>query len=309
MINYIRGVVCVLGLFELDQFIIIVVCHCWFLFKFNIILLNKIYKMSKTTSLIGKESLKNLDASHEAYADNDGVFHCILNKNDSDNQLMTHRMHTLVLNEAPQYCLLLYKPDGQSIIETSDSNIDLVNERAFFNMNANALDRTYKYVHDGITWRIPLPDISSEIIISSSNVTPVNCKLFLAGYNGELYDKNDLNAYKYTKGFELLTIDNKSISIGYLIEELSSNNNYEMHNCSTLTGSSGAVIVDSIGRFIGIHIEIANSRISKKNEFFDTQDTFNKFIHVHSTSFKTFIHEAIIPNINNDQLEQKWEFV
>ncbi|CAF5136707.1 unnamed protein product, partial [Rotaria sp. Silwood1] len=24
----------------------------------------------------------------------------------------------------------------------------LVNERAFFNMNANALDRTYKYVHD-----------------------------------------------------------------------------------------------------------------------------------------------------------------
>ncbi|CAF4947734.1 unnamed protein product, partial [Rotaria sp. Silwood1] len=276
-INYIRVVVCVVVLFDnkhlfvLDQFIIIVVCHCWFLFKFNIILLNKIYKMSKTTSLIGKESLKNLDASHEAYADNDGVFHCILNKNDSDNQLMTHRMHTLVLNEAPQYCLLLYKPDGQSIIETSDSNIDLVN--------------------------------------SSSNVTPVNCKLFLAGYNGELYDKNDLNAYKYTKGFELLTIDNKSISIGYLIEESSSNNNYEMHNCSTLTGSSGAVIVNSIGRFIGIHIEIANSRISRKNEFFDTQDTFNKFIHVHSTPFKTFIHEAIIPNINNDQLEQKWEFV
>ncbi|CAF1020879.1 unnamed protein product [Rotaria sp. Silwood1] len=415
---------------------------------------HKHYKMSKTTSLIGKESLKNLDASHEAYADNDGVFHCILNKNDSDNQLMTHRMHTLVLNEAPQYCLLLYKPDGQSIIETSDSNIDLVkskfyslfneltgnycslrkkfvktsdhyvytiptdlnssssseeqqvninqinnipkficSERAFFNMKPNALDRTYKYVHDGITWRIPLPDISSEIIMYSilslrslivrigilylhqsttsmlfgsgllvnnqivltcvHNFHPINwsdkmiafTKIYvsssdpaspallsrinpnssvietqiiqrglkqdniLTGYNGELYDKNDLNAYKYTKGFELLTIDNKSISIGYLIEELSSNNNYEMHNCSTLTGSSGAVIVDSIGRFIGIHIEIANSRISKKNEFFDTQDTFNKFIHVHSTSFKTFIHEAIIPNINNDQLEQKWEFV
>ncbi|CAF3741378.1 unnamed protein product [Rotaria sp. Silwood1] len=339
--------------------------------------------MSKTTSLIGKESLKNLDASHEAYADNDGVFHCILNKNDSDNQLMTHRMHTLVLNEAPQYCLLLYKPDGQSIIETSDSNIDLVkskfyslfneltgnycslrkkfvktsdhyvytiptdlnssssseeqqvninqinnipkficSERAFFNMKPNALDRTYKYVHDGITWRIPLPDISSEIIMYSilslrSLIVRIGIlylhqsttSMLFAGYNGELYDKNDLNAYKYTKGFELLTIDNKSISIGYLIEELSSNNNYEMHNCSTLTGSSGAVIVDSIGRFIGIHIEIANSRISKKNEFFDTQDTFNKFIHVHSTSFKTFIHEAIIPNINNDQLEQKWEFV
>jgi V8-like Glu-specific endopeptidase len=327
----------------------------------------------------------------------------------------------------------------------------ICSERAFFNIKANALDRTYKYIHDGITWRIVLPDISSEIIInsllslrslivrigilylhqsttrvlfgsglllnnqivltcahnfdpinwgdemiafkkiyvsssdpaspdllsginsdssvieaqiiqrglkednisnldelksngtdlailklnhpashlqfdsffdpkfsSSSNVALVNCKLFLAGYNGELYDKNDLNAYKYTKGFELLTIDklnyhhnvdNKSISIGYLIEELSSNNNYGMHNCSTLAGSSGAVIVDSIGRFIGIHIGIVNSRISRKNEFFYTQDTFNKFIHVHSTAFKTFIHEAIIPNINNDQLEQKWKFV
>ncbi|CAF2872899.1 unnamed protein product [Rotaria sp. Silwood2] len=289
-------------------------------------------------------------------------------------------MRILVLNEAHEYCLLLHKPDGQSIIETSDSNIDLVKskfyslfneltgnywslrekfvktpdhyvytiptdlnslssseeqqvninqinnipkficgERVFFNMKANALDRTYKYVHDGITWRIPLPDISSEIIIdsllslrslivrigilylhqsttrmlfgsglllnnqivltcahnfdpinwgdemialtkiyvsssdpaspaslsginpnnelksnatdlailklnhpaphlqfdsffdpkfsSSSNVASVNCKLFLAGYNGELYDKNDLNAYKYTKGFEFLTID------------------------------------------------------------------------------------------------------
>jgi hypothetical protein len=35
--------------------------------------------MSKTTSLIDTESLKNLDAS-QAYADNDGVFDCILNK-------------------------------------------------------------------------------------------------------------------------------------------------------------------------------------------------------------------------------------
>ncbi len=36
-------------------------------------------KMSKTISLIDTESLKNLDAS-QAYADNDGVFDCILNK-------------------------------------------------------------------------------------------------------------------------------------------------------------------------------------------------------------------------------------
>ncbi|CAM4811475.1 unnamed protein product [Rotaria magnacalcarata] len=467
--------------------------------------------MTNTTSLIDKESLKNLDAS-QAYADNDGVFDCILNKYDNDNQLMTYRMHILLLNEARQYYLLLHKPDGQSIIETADSNIDLVkskfyslfneltgnywslrekfvktpdhyvytipadlnsspsseeqqvninqinnipkficSERAFFNTKANALDQTYKYVHDGITWRIPLPDISSEIITcsllslrslivrigilylhqsttrmlfgsglllnnqivltcahnfdpinwggemiplrkiyvsssdpaspdllsgidpnssvieaqiiqrglkddnisnldelksntadiallklnhpaphlqfdsffdpkfsSSSDVAPVNCKLFLAGYNGQLYDSNDLNAYKYTNGFELVTIDklnylhnvnNKSISIGYLIQESSSNSCYGMHNCSTLAGSSGAVIVDSIGRFIGIHIGIANSRISRKNEIVYTQDTFNKFIHVRSTAFNTFIDEAIIPNISDDQLKQKWKFI
>ncbi|CAF4483094.1 unnamed protein product [Rotaria sp. Silwood2] len=270
--------------------------------------------MSNTTSLIDKESLKNLDAS-QAYADNDGVFDCILNKSSSEEQ----QVNINQINNIPKF---------------------ICGERVFFNMKANALDRTYKYVHDGITWRIPLPDISSEIIIdsllslrslivrigilylhqsttrmlfgsglllnnqivltcahnfdpinwgdemialtkiyvsssdpaspaslsginpnsslmeaqiiqrglkednisnldelksnatdlailklnhpaphlqfdsffdpkfsSSSNVASVNCKLFLAGYNGELYDKNDLNAYKYTKGFEFLTID------------------------------------------------------------------------------------------------------
>ncbi|CAF3453390.1 unnamed protein product [Rotaria socialis] len=43
----------------------------------------------------------------------------------------------------------------------------ICSERAFFNTKANTLDQTYKYVHDGITWRVPLPDISSEIIICS----------------------------------------------------------------------------------------------------------------------------------------------
>ncbi|CAF5109461.1 unnamed protein product, partial [Rotaria magnacalcarata] len=40
-------------------------------------------------------------------------------------------------------------------------------ERTFFNMKANALDRTYKYVYDGITWQFSLPDISNERIIAS----------------------------------------------------------------------------------------------------------------------------------------------
>ncbi|CAF3924175.1 unnamed protein product [Rotaria sordida] len=148
--------------------------------------------MSDTTSLIDKESLKNLDPSSE------------------EQQVNINQINNI-----------------QKFI---------CSERAFFNTKANSLDRTYKYVHD-------------------------------VGYNGELYDKNDLNAYEYTKGFELLTIDklnyhhnvdSKSISIGYLIEESSSNNNYGMHNCSMLTGSSGAVIVDSIGRFIDIHTRLTS---------------------------------------------------
>ncbi|CAF2085942.1 unnamed protein product [Rotaria magnacalcarata] len=183
--------------------------------------------MRNTTSLNDKESLKNLDAS-QAHADNDGVFDCILNKNDNDNQSMTYRMHILILNETPRYCLLSHKSNGQSIIESSGSNIDLVkskfyslsneltgnywnlrekfvktpdhyvyavptdlnsptsseeqhvsinqinnipkfvcSERTFFNMKANALDRTYKYVYDGITWQFSLPDISNERIIAS----------------------------------------------------------------------------------------------------------------------------------------------
>ncbi|CAM4801957.1 unnamed protein product [Rotaria magnacalcarata] len=290
--------------------------------------------MRNTTSLNDKESLKNLDAS-QAHADNDGVFDCILNKNDNDNQSMTYRMHILILNETPRYCLLSHKSNGQSIIESSGSNIDLVKSK-FYSLS-NELTGNYwnlreKFVKtpDHYVYAVPTdlnsPTSSEEQHVSINqinnipNVAPVNCKLFLAGYNGdgELYDKNDLNAYENIKGFELLTIDklnynhdvdNKYISIGYLIEESSSNNNYGMHNCSTLAGSSGAVIVDSIERLIGIHIGIANARISRKNELFYTQDTFNKFIHIHSTAFNTFIHEAIIPNSNNDQLEQKWKFV
>jgi len=47
--------------------------------KFFIFFFVFLGKMSKTTSLIDTESLKNLDAS-QAYAENDGVFDCILNK-------------------------------------------------------------------------------------------------------------------------------------------------------------------------------------------------------------------------------------
>ncbi len=102
--------------------------------------------------------------------------------------------------------------------------------------------------------------------------------------------------------------DNKSISIGRFIQESFLDNRYAMHNCSTLAGSSGAAILDAEGRLIGIHTGVVNLRITKKNKGFYTEDTFNKFIPVYSTAFNTFIHEAIAPNIDNEQLAQKWRF-
>jgi hypothetical protein len=82
-----------------------------------------------------------------------------------------------------------------------------------------------------------------------------------------------------------------------------------MHNCSTLAGSSGSAILDAGGRFIGIYIGLVNSRITKKKKPFYTENTFNKLIPVYSTAFNTFIHEAIVSNIDNEQLAQKWQFV
>ncbi|CAF5221061.1 unnamed protein product, partial [Rotaria magnacalcarata] len=206
-------------------------------------------------------------------------------------------------------------PDLLSGIDPNSSVIEAqIIQRGLKDDNISNLDELKSNTADIALLKLnhPAPHLQFDSFFdpkfsSSSDVAPVNCKLFLAGYNGQLYDSNDLNAYKYTNGFELVTIDklnylhnvnNKSISIGYLIQKSSSNSCYGMHNCSTLAGSSGAVIVDSIGRFIGIHIGIANSRISRKNEIVYTQDTFNKFIHVRSTAFNTFIDEAIIPNIS-----------
>ena len=87
--------------------------------------------------------------------------------------------------------------------------------------------------------------------------------------------------------------DNKSISIGRFIQESFTDNQYAMHNCSTLAGSSGTAILDAEGRFIGIHIGVSNSRITKKNKCFYAGDIFNKFIPVYSTPFNTFIHETL----------------
>ena len=70
------------------------------------------------------------------------------------------------------------------------------------------------------------------------------------------------------------------------------------------------MILDSIGRFAGIHIGISNSRKQKQkqNDFFFNKETFNKFLPVISTTFRQFIDQSIIPNIDNDELANKWRF-
>ena len=158
------------------------------------------------------------------------------------------------------------------------------------------------------------PNLNSS---SQSNTVPINSELFLIGYNGKLTRDDDLKPYRYLKDFQNLTIDtlnyshhvnNKSVSIGHLIGESSPDNQYAMHDCSTLSGSSGALILDSNGKFVGIHIGIANSRIDKKDDFFFNKETFNKLISVNSKPFREFIRQSIIPNIHNDELAQKWLF-
>ncbi|CAF1353390.1 unnamed protein product [Rotaria sordida] len=132
---------------------------------------------------------------------------------------------------------------------------------------------------------------------SKSGAITINSKLFLVSYNGELTDDDALKPYRYLKGPENLTIEKlnyshhvnyKSISIGNLIQESSSDNQYGMHNCTILPGSSGALIIGSAEQFV---------------------ETFNKFIPVNSKLFVEFIREAIVPNIVDDELVRKWQAV
>jgi hypothetical protein len=90
-------------------------------------------------------------------------------------------------------------------------------------------------------------DSKLKSLSSKSSDIPINAKLFFINYNGELNDDDDLNPYKHLKGFQNLIIDKlnshhninqKSVAIGRLIQESSSNNQYAMYNCSTLSGST-----------------------------------------------------------------------
>jgi len=127
-----------------------------------------------------------------------------------------------------------------------------------------------------------------------------------------------LRETKSIKGFDNVTIDKlnshhnanyKSISIGRLIESCSTSQyQYATHNCSTLRGSSGALMLDATGRFAGIHIGIINSRKGKYSDMFFNKETYNKFIPVDSKLFRKFIHQEILPNFNNDEIAKKWRF-
>jgi hypothetical protein len=147
---------------------------------------------------------------------------------------------------------------------------------------------------------------------------PINSNLYLIGYNGQLKNRDDLIPYRYIKGFDNVTIDKlnshhnanyKSISIGRLIESCSTSQyQYATHDCSTLRGSSGALMLDATGRFAGIHIGIINSRKGKYSDMFFNKETYNKFIPVDSKFFREFIDQEILPNINNDEIAKKWRF-
>ncbi|CAF4430742.1 unnamed protein product, partial [Didymodactylos carnosus] len=114
------------------------------------------------------------------------------------------------------------------------------------------------------------PKMNSLSTLSRSSI---NSKLYLVGYNGELIEQSELDPYKHLKGFGTSTIDklnfnhnanHKSISIGRFIQESSSDSLYATHNCSTLSGSGGALMLDSEGNFAGIHIGVSKSRLNKK---------------------------------------------
>ncbi|CAF4284478.1 unnamed protein product [Rotaria sp. Silwood2] len=156
-----------------------------------------------------------------------------------------------------------------------------------------------------------------DFVSSKPGDIPLNSNLYLVGYNGKLYGQNDLTPYRYLNDFKNLTIDKlnnshhvnyKSVSIGSLIKEACENDPYSSHNCSTLSDSSGSIILDCYGRLAGIHIGVYNSRKQKNNDIIFTKETYNKYISINSNQFQTFIGEIILPNIKDDETKKKWLF-
>ncbi|CAF3621507.1 unnamed protein product [Rotaria sp. Silwood1] len=159
----------------------------------------------------------------------------------------------------------------------------------------------------------PKFDLKSSKLVD----VPLNSKLYLVGYNGELIDQDELKPYQYLKDFNDLTIEKlnlyhhvnyKSISIGNLIKEACENDQYSLHNCSTLPGSSGSFILDCYGSLAGVHIGVNNSRKGRENDIFFNKKAYNKYVSIKSNQFRTFILETVLPNIKHDELVKKWLF-
>ncbi len=155
------------------------------------------------------------------------------------------------------------------------------------------------------------------LVSSKPGDLPLNSKLYLVGYNGEVREEKDLIPYKYLRNFNNLTVHQlnhyhhvtyKSTSIGHLIKDACQKDPYSLHNCSTLPVSSGSIILDCYGRLAGIHIGIKNSRKQKNGDIFFTNETYNKYISINSNQFRTFISETILPNIKDNEAVKKWLF-
>lgn len=95
------------------------------------------------------------------------------------------------------------------------------------------------------------------------------------------------------------------MALGRLLGEFPSQKQYATHNCSSLAGSSGSVILDLTGRLLDVHCEISNSRQDKNKEFFFSKDTFNKSLSFDTTEFHEFIRQVILPNIDKKQQTEK----
>ncbi len=125
---------------------------------------------------------------------------------------------------------------------------------------------------------------------------------------GELVT-DDLNPYKNLQDFQHLTVDKlnlshhvnqKPVSIGHFIKEADGNNQYGLHNCRALAGSSGSIILDFYGKLAGIHIGVSHSRKKRSDDIFFNNETYNKYISIYSNQFQAFIRETIVPNIKDN---------
>lgn len=211
-------------------------------------------------------------------------------------------------------------PDDTSLIEADIIRRGLKNDNVsdYDNIQSNATDLALLSLRKQPAHLKPNEYFNPQLnsLSCKSNNNPINSKLFLIGYNGAS-EPHDLNAYKYLEGFEHITTDKLnlhhhvnhiSVSIGRLIKESEEHSQYYLHDCSTLTGSSGSVILDCHGKLAGIHIGVYSSRKTNINEMVFNKETYNKYVSIYSNQFQTFIQETILTNLDDDELMKKWSF-